>query len=57
MDAVVVAVTLVSLFVLAVWLTREEADFFRALGVPWTEPGDRHAESLRFDPEILRGQP
>lgn len=34
--------------------TPEEADFFRALGVPWVEPADRSLATLRFDPELLR---
>ena len=34
--------------------TPEEADFFRALGVPWVEPHERTVERLRFDPELLR---
>jgi DNA polymerase/3'-5' exonuclease PolX len=33
--------------------TPEEADFFRALGVPWVEPQDRHVDRLRFDPDLL----
>ncbi len=37
--------------------TPEEADFFRALGVPWLEPWERSADRLRFDPEILRAVP
>ena len=37
--------------------TPEEADFFRALGVPWVEPQDRQVDRLRFDPEILRAVP
>lgn len=37
--------------------TPEEADFFRALGVPWVEPWDRSVDRLRFDPEILRAAP
>lgn len=35
--------------------TPEEADFFRALGVPWIEPRERTADRLRFDPALLRG--
>lgn len=35
--------------------TPEEADFFRALGVPWLDPWDRRADALRFVPELLRG--
>jgi DNA polymerase/3'-5' exonuclease PolX len=34
--------------------TPEEADFFRALGVPWLEPHERTVERLRYDPELLR---
>lgn len=37
--------------------TPEEADFFRALGVPWVEPQDRQVDRLRFAPEILRAVP
>jgi len=37
--------------------TPEEADFFRALGVPWIEPPERRVEALRFDPALLRGDP
>lgn len=37
--------------------TPEEADFFRALGVPWLEPQERRVERLRFDPELLKAVP
>lgn len=37
--------------------TPEEADFFRALGVPWVEPPERRVDRLRFDPELLRAVP
>lgn len=37
--------------------TPEEADFFRAMGVPWVEPRDRTADALRFDPELLARVP
>jgi DNA polymerase/3'-5' exonuclease PolX len=33
--------------------TPEEADFFRALGVPWIDPWERSVGSLRFDPDLL----
>jgi DNA polymerase/3'-5' exonuclease PolX len=29
--------------------TPEEADFFRALGVPWLDPWERHVDALRFE--------
>lgn len=35
--------------------TPEEADFFRALGVPWLDPWERSADRLRFDPRLLHG--
>lgn len=34
--------------------TPEEADFFRALGVPWLEPQERRVDRLRFDVGLLR---
>lgn len=37
--------------------TPEEADFFRALGVPWLDPEERRADRLRFDPELLKAVP
>ncbi len=33
--------------------TPEEADFFRALGVPWLDPWDRRVDRLRFDAALL----
>lgn len=34
--------------------TPEEADFFKALGVPWLEPWERSVDRLRFDPLLFR---